>query len=336
MIPISLPLGQAQSWQAQLRDAITEPAVLFRRLGLDPAELPASLAASRDFALRVPEAYLSRIEPGNWADPLLRQVLPLGLELTSPDGYSDDPLAEADANPAPGLIHKYHGRVLLIVSGACAINCRYCFRRAFPYEANNPGRRDWQRALAYIAGDASISEVILSGGDPLAAPDRQLEWLVTALAAIPHVQRLRVHTRLPVVIPDRIDDSCLAWLTGSRLQPVMVLHINHPRELDAQVGEACRRLRVAGVPLLNQAVLLAEVNDNSETLITLSEALFAHGVLPYYLHLLDRVRGAAHFEVSEQRAVALMAQLRARLPGYLMPRLVREEPLAPAKTPIPG
>ncbi len=324
----------APRWQNELADIIRSPEELLTLLELDTVHLPAALAASRDFALRVPRAFAERMRKGDPDDPLLRQVLPLGDELQAAPGYSEDPLGEAAANPHPGLIHKYHGRVLLIVSGGCAINCRYCFRRHFPYADNNPGRARWQTALDYIAADETITEVIYSGGDPLNAPDRQLAWLTERVAAIDHVRRLRVHTRLPVVLPNRIDEDCLAWLTGHRLQTTVVIHSNHPREIDASVGAALTRLRQSGITLLNQAVLLRDINDRADTLAELSERLFEWGVLPYYLHLLDPVAGAHHFDVPDAEALCLLDRLRARLPGYLVPRLVREIAGEPHKTPV--
>ena len=334
MIPRIAATVQVSNWQQELADSLRDPEELFELLQLPSDQLDAARAACRDFALRIPRPYLSRIAKGDWHDPLLRQVLPAGDELSVTPGYSHDPLQEADANPAPGLIHKYRGRVLLIVSPNCAINCRYCFRRHFPYADNKPGRSEWQQALDYISSDTSISEVIYSGGDPLAAPDRQLAWLTEAIAAIPHITRLRVHTRLPVVIPQRITQSCLDWLTGTRLKPVMVIHCNHGNEIDAGVAAAMAQLKTAGVILLNQAVLLKGVNDSSDALADLSEQLFGAGVLPYYLHVLDRVQGAAHFSVSDKRARQLAGELLTRLPGYLVPKLTREEPCARSKTPL--
>ncbi|MGD8175969.1 EF-P beta-lysylation protein EpmB [Marinimicrobium sp. ARAG 43.8] len=325
---------QAPRWQTELADIIRSPEELFALLELDKGLLPAALAASDDFSLRVPRAYASRIRKGDPDDPLLRQVLPIGDELQAVPGYSHDPLGEAEANPHPGLVHKYHGRVLLIVSGGCAINCRYCFRRHFPYGENNPGRARWQTALDYIAADDSITEVIYSGGDPLNAPDRQLHWLTERVAAIPHIRRLRIHTRLPVVLPNRIDTDCLRWLCDHRLQTSLVIHSNHAQELDYTVGEALARLRNAGITLLNQAVLLRGVNDSQQALTALSERLFELGALPYYLHLLDPVTGAHHFNVPEQEAVLLHQKLRETLPGYLVPKLVREIAGEPSKTPV--
>jgi EF-P beta-lysylation protein EpmB len=268
------------------------------------------------------------------ADPLLRQILPLAAENEVYPGYSLDPVGDLGARAAPGVLHKYAGRVLLTATGACAVHCRYCFRRHFPYAEANASADRWLGALAHIAADPSVSEVILSGGDPLTLSDRRLAEFAAGLAAIPHVSRLRIHTRLPVVLPERVNDELLAWLGDGRFQTVMVLHANHAREIDHDVRAAARRLRDAGVTLLNQSVLLRGVNDNADALAELSEALFAAGVLPYYLHMLDRVQGAAHFDVDEAAARDLVGELNARLPGYLVPRLVREIAGAPGKVPV--
>ena len=334
MIPEKAPIRQAPVWQQELARAVTDPEELLAAVRLGPEWLPAARAAARLFPLRVPHGFVARMRRGDPHDPLLRQVLPLAEEcLTAPD-FAADPVGDAVAMVVPGVLHKYHGRVLLTATGACAVHCRYCFRRHFPYADANPAADHWQAALGYIAGDASISEVILSGGDPLTLSDRRLRELTDALAAIPHVQRLRIHTRLPVVLPERVDDGLLDWLAGLRQPCVVVVHVNHANELDAAVKAALVRLKDAGVRLLNQSVLLRGVNDNGDALATLSEALFACGVLPYYLHLLDKVQGAAHFDVPEPTAQAFVTDLRGRLPGYLVPRLVRERPGAAAKIPI--
>jgi len=322
------------NWQQQLSQAIRDPQVLCERLGLDSDLLAGAQLGHELFEVCVPEAYLAKIAPADLSDPLLLQVLPLGKEASTTPGYVADPLEEADHQPAKGLIHKYANRVLLIASPACAINCRYCFRRHFPYSENSPSRAQWQEALEYLRADPSIHEAILSGGDPLAASDRQLAWLVEQLESIPHLKRLRIHTRLPVVIPDRIDDALLGWLTKSRLQKVVVLHINHANEIDQAVVDACTRLKQAGVTLLNQSVLLKGINDSVPTLAALSERLFEAGVLPYYLHVLDPVQGAAHFDVPDAEAQALVKELLEHLPGFLMPRLVREVPGKMSKTPL--
>jgi EF-P beta-lysylation protein EpmB len=325
---------EARDWQTQLAKAIRDPRDLLARLGLDERWLPGASQGHALFEVRVPEAYLSRIRRGDPHDPLLRQVLPVTAETDSVAGFVSDPLEEAEHTPRRGLIHKYHGRVLLIGSPTCAINCRYCFRRHFPYAENSPSRTQWEETLGYLRRDPSIQEAILSGGDPLASNDKRLAWLVERLGEIPHLRRLRIHTRLPVVIPDRIDNALLAWLKDTRLQTVIVLHINHPNEIDDAVIEACKRLQNAGVTLLNQSVLLRGVNDKVATLAELSERLFSAGVLPYYLHVLDPVAGAAHFDVPDAEAVALIDALRTRLAGFLLPRLVREVPGEASKSPL--
>lgn len=327
-----LPHQPLITWQEELIQSIRDPEALLEYLHLPMELLPQTQAASALFELRAPRPYLDRIVKGDRHDPLLRQILPLGEELVLTPGYSADPLQEADSNPTQGLVHKYHGRVLLIAAPNCAINCRYCFRREFPYEDNNPSRQQWQQVFAQLRADSSIREVIFSGGDPLANSDRQLQWMVDQLAEIPHIHRLRVHTRLPIVIPQRITEETLRWLADSRLQSVMVLHTNHPNEVDAQVIDTIARLRRAGVTVLNQAVLLKGVNDDLEIQVALSETLFAAGVLPYYLHLLDKVQGAAHFEVADADAIRLHQYMQARLPGFLVPKLTREEPGALNKT----
>lgn len=328
-------LQTTESWQQALADVIRQPEELFTLLQLDKTALPAALVASQDFPLRVPRCFVARMKPGCVNDPLLKQVLPLGTELEYQPGFTDDPLGERDSNPIPGLIHKYHGRVLLIVSGGCAINCRYCFRRHFPYSDNNPSRAERQQMLDYLRTDSTITEVILSGGDPLAASDQLLAELVNDIAAIPHITTLRVHSRMPIVIPQRINDSCLQWLTGTRLNVVMVVHCNHANEINQSVRNTLTRLKLAGITVLNQAVLLAGVNDEAKSLTALSESLFAAGALPYYLHVLDRVKGAAHFQVSEHRGQQLINELLAHLPGYLVPKLVKEVAGASSKIPIP-
>jgi EF-P beta-lysylation protein EpmB len=328
------------NWQRELADAITDPHELLAALGL-PADLaePAQRAA-QSFRLRVTRSFLARMRRGDAHDPLLRQVLPLGEELLEVPGFIADPLDEHAARRTPQLLQKYAGRALLITTEACAVHCRYCFRREFPYSppdtgAAGAGSGRWGEALEAIARDASIEEVILSGGDPLSLSDARLTQLTDALAGIPHVKRLRVHTRQPVVLPSRVDDGLLAWLRGIRLPVVIVLHVNHANEIDDQVRAACAALRSAGVTLLNQSVLLRGVNDDVDTLQRLSCALMEAGVLPYYLHLQDRVRGTAHFEVDESVARQLIDGLMRRLSGYLVPKLVREVAGAASKLPVP-
>ncbi len=332
MIHQTIPTWQTANWQEQLQMLIRDPKELCQLLELDPALVFSAQQASQSFALRVPRSFVERMEKGNPNDPLLRQVLPVAAELQATPGYTADPLEEQQANPVPGLIHKYQGRVLMILAGSCAINCRYCFRRHFPYENNKPNRQDWQRALDYVRADSSINEIIFSGGDPLTLADKHLQWFSEQMLGIEHLKRLRIHTRLPVVLPDRIDSEFTRWLSELPLQKIMVIHCNHPNEINDQVIEAMRSLSKAGVTLLNQTVLLKGINDCADTLVALSEALFQAGVLPYYLHLLDKVEGAAQFDCDQPLAQQLMIDISARLPGFLVPKLVREVAGAPAKT----
>ena len=334
MITAKPILRQVPRWQRELARAIRDPAELLQELELDPALLPAARAAAKSFPLRAPLGFVARMRKGDPDDPLLRQVLPLAAELEPASGFAPDPVGDWAAQAAPGVLHKYQGRALLMVTGACAVHCRYCFRREFPYAEVHSSADPWQPALNYLAGDASIREVILSGGDPLALSDRRLGALLTGLDRIPHLKRLRIHSRLPVVLPERVDEGLLNLLAQTRLSSVLVIHANHPREMDDSVRAALTQLATAGVTLLNQSVLLRGVNDAAATLVELSEALFAARVMPYYLHLLDRVRGAAHFEVKEAKASAIIKKLRQQLPGYLVPRLVREQPGRLAKTPV--
>lgn len=331
MIPGSAVLRQVPVWQSVLARSITDPAELLASVSLGEEWLPAAQAAAKLFPLRVPRGFVARMGQGDPYDPLLRQVLPLAEECLTAEGFRTDPVGDLAAMVAPGVLHKYQGRVLLTATGACAVHCRYCFRRHFPYTDANPVVDQWRAALAYIAGDKSITEVILSGGDPLTLSDRRLEDFKRQLVAIPHVRRLRLHTRLPVVLPERVNDELLGWLGGARLNTVVVVHANHAHEIDASVRAALVHLKGAGVELLNQSVLLRGVNDSADALARLSEVLFDAGVLPYYLHMLDKVQGAAHFEVDETAARSLMAELNRRLPGYLVPRLVHEIAGSPGK-----
>ncbi len=324
----------AGGWNRLLAEAVRDPAELLRLLELPAAMLPGAVAAARTFPLLVPRGFAALMRRGDPRDPLLRQVLPLADEEVAMPGFSADPLTERACAPAPGLLHKYAGRALLVTTGACAVHCRYCFRRHYPYQELPRGRRWWEPALAYLRDDPSLHELILSGGDPLTLPDAQLGELAHELAGIPHLRRLRVHSRLPVVLPERIDEAFLGWFTGTRLAPVLVIHANHARELCAPVAAALARVRRAGAIVLNQSVLLAGVNDEVAVLAELSQRLFEVGALPYYLHQLDRVQGAGHFLVDDQRALALARGLAASLPGYLVPRLVREEAGMPGKMPL--
>ncbi|HSL16536.1 MAG TPA: EF-P beta-lysylation protein EpmB [Methylomirabilota bacterium] len=323
----------AGEWRQRLADSVTDLGELLEMLELD-AELvgagPTSEAARR-FPVRVPRGFVARMRRGDPADPLLRQVLPVADEDREAPGFSVDPVGELAIVRGDGVLAKYHGRALLVATGACAVHCRYCFRRHFPYDDERAGGAEWSAAVAAVAADPSLDEVILSGGDPLLLPDRRLAELAEALAAVPRVRRLRIHTRLPVVLPERVDEALAAWLEACPLPVVVVIHANHPNEIDRDVTRALEVLRGTGALLLNQAVLLAGVNDEAGALEELCRRLGDRGVLPYYLHLLDRVAGAVHFEVAEPRALEIVSTLRARLPGYLVPRLVREVPGAPSK-----
>jgi len=320
---------QQGTWQAALAGAIRDPAELCRLLGLDQSS--AAGPAANGFPLLVPRTFADRIRPGDPTDPLLLQVLPQRCELADVPGYRTDPLAERAAAVAPGLLQKYPGRSLIVATRRCGVHCRYCFRRHFPQTASPHKSEAWGPALCRIADDESIGEVILSGGDPLTLQDSLLGQLAVHLAHIPHVRRLRVHSRMPVVIPQRVTGELLAWLRGTRLSTLMVVQINHPAEIDGAVAAALRRLVDAGVPLLNQSVLLRGVNDRLDVLAELCERLVDLRVMPYYLHQLDRVAGAAHFEVPEATGIGLIEQLRTRLPGYAVPRYVRETPGAAGK-----
>ncbi len=327
-------LQGSASWQQQLKHAFTDMESLCDYLGLVLAELPVSIAANRQFPLRVPLSFAGRMEKGNPNDPLLRQVLPIHDELAAYPGFTDDPVGDLAAARQTGLLHKYHGRVLLINTGGCAINCRYCFRRNFPYAELQLGKQAERAALAYVAENLSVSEVIFSGGDPLLLSDGRLSRLLSKVAAIAHVKRIRIHSRLPIVLPARMTRRLADALQASGKQIVIVMHCNHANELDEEVLAGCRRLRPYPFTLLNQAVLLKGVNDDAVALSELSERLFAFGIMPYYLHMLDRAKGTGHFEVPEATAVAIYRQLQGLLPGYLLPRLVREQAGERAKQPV--
>ncbi len=324
-----------QSWQEVLSQSVTSPQELLEILDLDPALLPGAIAGSQSFQIRVPRTFIARMERGNPNDPLLRQVLPIQAELDEMPGFTLDPLGEQPKNSHRGIIHKYHGRLLLMPGQLCAVNCRFCFRRHFPYEDNTLNKEEWQSALEYIRQDTSLKEIILSGGDPLAQNDQRLAWIIEQLAKIPHLQRLRIHTRLPIMIPQRVTDTLLKWLTGTRLQPIVVLHSNHPHEIDDHVTDVTKRLHQHGVQLLNQSTLLRGINDNADALIELSEKLFSSHVMPYYLHLFDKVQGAAHFDVDEDHARAIMGEMARRSSGYLVPKLAREMAGMPCKITVP-
>lgn len=326
--------SDGSAWQRILAEAVRDLDELCRLVELSRSQLAISKEAASDFPLLVPRGYIARMERGNPDDPLLRQVLPIIDENKSPTGFLLDPVADRAALVAPGLLQKYPGRVLIVTTGACAVHCRYCFRRHFDYRRLPDYATLWASAIKLVAADRSIHEVILSGGDPLTLADDRLSRLATRLGEIPHLRRLRIHTRLPILIPQRVCEELLGWLTAGPLAPIMVIHANHAAELSSQVGGAIARLVDAGVPVLNQAVLLRGVNDNLDALQALCQRLVDLRVMPYYLHQLDRVDGAAHFEVPEEEGKRLIAKLRSRLPGYAIPRYVREVAGELSKTPL--
>jgi EF-P beta-lysylation protein EpmB len=319
-------------WQAEIRAAVRSAKELCERLHLPPELARQAATGAADFPIFVPPHYLARIEPGNPHDPLLRQVLPLSGEADALPGFTHDPVGDELATLRAGVLQKYTGRALLVITGACAVHCRYCFRRHFPYEEIPHSDAAWDAALATIAADSTITEVILSGGDPLMLVDVRLAALAAKITAIPHIARLRIHTRLPIVIPARVTESLIACFAETRLSLVMVVHANHAHELSADVAAALNKLRGAGFVLLNQAVLLRGVNDSVAAQQDLADRLIELGVVPYYLHQLDRVAGAAHFEVPVDEGRRIIAELRARLPGYMVPRYVQEIPGEPNKT----
>ncbi len=333
MIPCSPPRLESEAWQRELANAVTDPAELLRLLDLDPSRLPQVQMAGGSFPLRVTRYFIGLMRRGEPRDPLLAQVLPLVEEEVPVAGYRDDPVDDMGASHRHGILKKYQGRVLMVTTGACAIHCRYCFRRHFPYAAETALRRQ-EDAIETLGGLPDATELILSGGDPLSLSDARLEDLLTAAEKLPNLRRLRIHTRLPVVLPERVTPGLARLLSRNRLQTVVVIHANHPREVTAELDQALEKLVAAGATLLNQSVLLKSVNDDADTLASLSESLLGIGVMPYYLHLLDPVAGAAHFDVPRARAERLLDELRVRLPGYLVPRMVREVPGAPYKTPV--
>ena len=311
-------------WIFELANVVTDIKKLYRCLNLDPEAISLPmLQARKQFPLRVPMAFINRMKKGDSQDPLLLQVLCDEKELINVAGFSEDPLEEQN-NTIPGLLHKYHNRALLMTKTACAINCRYCFRRHFPYHDNQGTKKNLGAALAYIASHPELDEIILSGGDPLMAKDHEMAFLITELEKIPHIKRLRIHSRLAVVIPNRITSELCRLFAKTRLQIVLVTHINHPNEIDDNVTDAIKCLKEHQVTVLNQSVLLKKVNDDADVLACLSNKLFSIGILPYYIHLLDKVQGAAHFLVDDDNAKQIMRQLAKNVSGYLVPKLARE------------
>lgn len=325
-------VSKEESWQQELGQSIRSAAVLCERLGLKTQV--AEAIVDSPFPVLVPESFFRRMEYGNPHDPLLRQVLPVAAENETVDGFQSDPVGDLPARKEQGLLQKYQGRVLLVMNGTCAVHCRYCFRRDYPYTDGPKSLQDWEPAFAVIAADPTIREVIFSGGDPLMMSDARLSEFIRRIAEIEHVQRLRIHSRLPVVLPVRVTSTLLDHLTTTRLQPIFVVHANHPAELVGDCAIAVQRIVQSGIPVLNQAVLLRGVNDSVDVLARLCERCVDLGAIPYYLHQLDRVSGAAHFEVPQEQGLALVEQLRTRLPGYAVPRYVQELPGELSKTPL--
>ena len=329
----SASLTNSDLWQQQLNQAISDPIALITKLKLNPQDFEQDIKARRLFAMRVPQPFIDKMKVGDSNDPLFKQVMPDADEFLTPTGFSDDPLGEQQA-AIPGLLHKYKSRVLVIFRGGCAINCRYCFRRHFPYSENNINKQKLLDIIDYVTENPRINEVILSGGDPLMAKDHHIKWFFEKLNTIETLKRIRIHTRLPVVIPARITEELTDIFATSDKKVIMVLHINHANEIDQLLIESLKPLVTAKVTLLNQAVLLKDINDDVQTQVDLSERLFDANILPYYLHVLDRVTGASHFEITEEKAKALMREMIKELPGFLMPKLVREIAERPSKTPI--
>jgi L-lysine 2,3-aminomutase len=326
--------NQQPNWQHELAQSFSDIEGLCHYLHIAPAELPISMQAAKDFPFRVPKGYAALMEKGNPNDPLLRQVLPVNDEQIKFPGYSHDPVGDLEAVSETGILHKYYGRALFITTGGCAINCRYCFRRNFPYAEIQLSRQKEDAAIRYIINNPSISEVILSGGDPLLLNDSRFTALIQKLSSIDSLQRIRIHSRIPIVLPERINAALIAGLSSARQQVIVVVHSNHANEISPAVAQACTTLSKSNITLLNQSVLLKGVNDTAEQLCHLSEILFSIKVMPYYLHILDKANGTGHFEVSEAEAVKIFHTLQEKLPGYLVPKLVNEQAGAPSKTMI--
>ncbi|SUT96942.1 lysine 2,3-aminomutase YodO family protein [Actinobacillus lignieresii] len=330
MQPILIESSKPE-WLIELAQAFNDPTALLEYLELNPQAFETAITARKLFALRVPRPFVEKMQKGDKNDPLFLQAMSAAAEFLQAEGFVQDPLEEQHS-PAPNILHKYHNRLLFMIKNSCAINCRYCFRRHFPYDDVKSGKAVWQQGLDYIAAHTELEEVIFSGGDPLMAKDSELDWLISALEQIPHIKTLRIHTRLPVVIPSRITEQLCDRLSKSRLKVVIVTHINHPNEVDEVLVERLNKLRQANVVLLNQSVLLKGVNDNAQTLKALSDKLFDSGVLPYYLHLLDKVEGASHFFIEDRQAAEIYKELQRITSGYLVPKLAREIAREPNKT----
>ncbi|WP_368575891.1 EF-P beta-lysylation protein EpmB [Acinetobacter baumannii] len=330
-------LHQEQNWQSQLSDLITDPLELLNLLELSTDQLlSGAILASEKFKLRVPRAFVGKMNAKDPLDPLLLQVLPHHLELEEHPEFVTDPLGEEAANQLPGVLHKYKSRFLLTLTGACAVHCRYCFRRHFPYQENLPKNEDWLNIKNYIESNPDINEVILSGGDPLTLSNRKLALWLERLSSLKQVKILRIHSRVPIVIPNRIDEELISLLKNSRLRIILVVHSNHASELDDFTCSKLSQLSEHHITVLNQAVLLKGVNDSAQTLTDLSYRLFEARVMPYYLHVLDKVKGAQHFDLLPSEIDAIYQDVLASLPGYLVPKLVREIAGEKNKTPLFG
>ena len=331
IIPTAQQTATKAQWLTDLANAFNDPVALLEFLELNPVDFSQDILARKLFALRVPKSFAEKMEKGNRYDPLFLQAMASADEFLQAEGFVKDPLEEQHS-PAPNILHKYQNRLLFMIKNSCAINCRYCFRRHFPYDEVKSGKQIWQQGLDYIAAHKEIEEVIFSGGDPLMAKDAELDWLITQLEQIPHIQTLRIHSRLPVVIPNRITETLCQRLLQSRLHIVLVTHINHANEIDEIFAQKMQMLKQANVVLLNQAVLLKGVNNQAECLKQLSHKLFSIGILPYYLHLLDRVEGASHFFIEDAEALTIYRELQKITSGYLVPKLAREIGGEPNKT----
>lgn len=325
---------QPETWQHELADSIQHTDALLQQLELTYEQLPQALSSQQSFPLRVPKNFIMRMKKGDPNDPLLAQVLPIQAEHHIQPGYSNDPVGDIASLRGHGLLHKYHGRILLMITGACAIHCRYCFRRNFPYQEHALRTGQWQSALDTIRNDKTISEVIFSGGDPLSLSTERLATLIADIEAIAHIKYLRIHSRLPIVLPSRINQPLLELLGNTRLKIILVTHSNHSNEINQNIQNKMALCQKAGITLLNQSVLLRGINDSCQALEQLSHRLFNSHILPYYLHMLDPAQGTAHFEVPEHQARQLHTELMIKLPGYLVPKLVREQPGIPYKTPL--
>jgi len=282
-----------------------------------------------NFKVKIPEYFKNKIDFNNPIDPLLLQVIPSELEAIETPGFNYNPLEESKYNPVPGLLHKYKTRVLIMLTTNCSINCRYCFRRHFDYKSNNIALKEFDKIIDYIKQNKNINEVIYSGGDPLLASDKYINNITQKIAQIPHIKYIRIHTRIPIVDPKRITQEFCDIFIPEKInnkKTILVTHCNHPDELDEHIKSKMDLLNKNNFTLLNQSVLLKNINDNSEILVNLSYKLFNCGIMPYYIHMLDPVQNAAHFQVDVNIAIKLMKQIKAELPGFLVPKLMQEKP----------